>query len=66
MDKQVWFCEVCRQGGCVRFEPHIDVSSAVDIISRSHRQDSPNCTNGVRGLRVINTGIITSKETLIF
>jgi hypothetical protein len=64
-NRQVWFCEACHQVGCVEGEAHADVYKAMVILREAHQRVSPTCPIPVTLLRVINTAVIASRDTLI-
>lgn len=54
IQKQKWYCESCNVRSEVEHDEHADVFSVVDKISRAHSKVSPDCTEDVTRVRVLN------------
>ena len=39
-----WFCEVCKTGGTIEHNPHIDAWSGIQAVYQAHQQASPDCS----------------------
>lgn len=53
MTPQLWYCELCGVLGAILYDGHGDVMSVVSALGTQHREASPGCSNGARGLRSI-------------
>jgi hypothetical protein len=51
--QQKWKCDICGKEGSVNLPEHIDVMSVVDDIEDDHKKISPDCTNPVENIRVL-------------
>lgn len=50
-----WYCEVCRQRGCVRYKKHAGVYEVQHELIRQHRRFSPECAD-VYGMGRVRLG----------
>lgn len=53
--REIWFCETCEKAGRVEpGEQETDVMSVLYLIEEDHIKESPECTESVRKIRVVN------------
>lgn len=64
LEKQVWFCESCRAINAVRYRKGAGYTEVIEALDRDHRSISPDCTNATSRLRVMNSAVIASGNTL--
>lgn len=50
-----WYCEGCREDGCVRYQKHASVFEVATKIGENHRKKSPICA-GIHGRDKVRIG----------
>ena len=60
MEKQIWFCRVCKKRGSVEMESNEGLCSAIYKLQDAHRATSPDCSNS--NIQVVNEGLITPAD----
>lgn len=62
MAKQEYFCPACRHAGAVEHEAHAGIYDVIYLIESDHKQQSPMCYQGTRGMRVRNVEMCSDQE----
>jgi len=57
MEIQNFYCEVCKKAFHIEYELHTDAYSVILQMDCEHKEYSPDCENGYRGLRIFDQEI---------